>query len=122
MASIFGKSSENLRKALRKMEASDWLLKIIGRNLDDIRSKNSSKRLISLTSWDHIDPIFRSHDGSSESVGKGSGIFGNLGQDKREKKRGGVGGGRKEKKRGGVGGAGKKSAGWDGWVMTSSKK
>ena len=85
------------------MEASDWLLKIIGRNLDDIRSKNSSKRLISLTSWDHIDPIFRSHDGSSESVGKGSGIFGNLGQDKREKKRVGVGGAGKKSAGGGVG-------------------
>ena len=112
---MFGKSSENLRKALRKMEASDWLLKIVRQNLDDIRSKNSSKRLISLTSWDHIDPIFQSHDGSSKSVGKGSGIFGNLGQGKRKKRgEGWVGEGKKKRGEGWVGQDKKKCGGWVG--------
>ena len=59
--------------------------------------------LISLTSWDTCDHIFRSHDGTSESVGKGSGIFGHLRKCKKKKKREWVGGGRKEKKRGGDG-------------------
>ena len=110
---IFGKSSENLRKVFRKMEASDWLLKIVGREIDDIISKNSSKRLISLTSWPHIDHIFRSQDSTSESVGKGSGIF-----DKaRGKKEGRGRWGKAIKKRGGVGGGRtKKCGGWGGWV------
>ena len=90
------------------MEASDWLLKIVGREIDDIISKNSSKRLISLTSWAHIDHIFRSQDSTSESVGKDSGIF--------DKARG------KKEGRGGWGKDIKKCGGWDGWVMTSSKK
>ena len=84
--------------------------------------------LISLTSSDTCDHIFRSHDGTSENVGKGSKIFGKARGKKRgegwvgeEKKEGGVGGGRKEKKRGEVGG-GRKKEGWGGWVMTSSKK
>ena len=83
--------------------------------------------LISLTSSDTCDHIFRSHDGTSENVGKGSKIFGKARGKKRgegwvgEEKKGGVGGGRKEKKRGEVGG-GRKKEGWGGWVMTSSKK
>ena len=101
------------------MEASDWLLKIVGREIDDRRSKNSSKMLISLTSSATCDHIFRSHDGTSKSVGKGSGIFGNLRKSSARqegKKRGGVGGGRKEEKtRGGVGGGRtKKFGGWGG--------
>ena len=65
------------------------------------------KKAISLTSWDTCDPIFRSHDGTLESVGKGSGIFG---MAKGKKKRGGVDGGKiregwvgKEKSQGKVG-------------------
>ena len=49
------------------------------------------KKLISLTTWDTCDPIFRSHDGTLESVGKGSGIFGKA----RGKKEGRVGWGKK---------------------------
>ena len=92
------------------MEASDWLLKIVRRNIDDRKSKNSLKRLISLTSWDHCDHIF-------QSVGKGSEIFGNRRQGKRKKKRGGVGGWGKERKKVGRGGWGrtkKKCGGWGG--------
>ena len=100
------------------MEASDWLLKIVGREIDHRRSKNSLKRLISLTSSAPCDHIFRSQDGTSESVGKGSGIFGHLRQGRRKKKRGGVGGGRKEKRgEGWVGEGQKKGAeGGVGWV------
>ena len=90
---------------------NDWLLKIVGREIDDIRSKNSSKRLISLTSWASCDHIFRSHDGTSESVGKGSGhLRESSARQEKKKGRGGWGKGKK-KKRGGVGGEGtKKSA------------
>ena len=72
--------------------------------------KIARKRLISLTSSAPSDPIFRSWDGPSESVGKGSGIFGNRRQGKRKK--------REE----GWVGEGKKKEGRGGWVMTSSKK
>ena len=91
------------------MEASDWLLKIVGREIDDRRSKNSSKMLISLTSSATCDHIFRSHDGTSESVGKGSGIFGNLRQGKRKKRGEGWVGKERRKKRGEVGGGRRKS-------------
>ena len=88
------------------MEASDWLLKIVGREIDDRRSKNSSKRLISLTSSAPCDHIFRSQDGTSERVRESSAIFGRQeekiegrgGWGKERKKRGGVGGGRTKKK------------------------
>ena len=60
------------------------------------------KKLISLTSWDTCDPIFQSHDGTLESVGKGSGIFGKA----KGKKRGE--GWMGEKDQGGVGGEGQK--------------
>ena len=63
----------------------------------------AQKQLISLTSWDTCDPIFRSHDGTLESVGKGSGYFG--------KARG---------KKEGRGGWGKKS-GRDGWGRTKNQ-
>ena len=65
--------------------------------------KIARKKLISLTSSAHFDPIFRSWDGPSEIVGKGSGIFGNRRQGKRKEKRGEgwVGEG---KKKGGVSG------------------
>ena len=58
------------------MEASDWLLKIVGRKAMTYNLKIARKRLISLTSSAHFDHIFRSQDGPSESVDKGSGIFG----------------------------------------------
>ena len=66
------------------MEASDWLLKIVGRQTMASCLNVAQKQLISLTSWDTCDPIFRSHDGTLESVGKGSGNFGKA----RGKKRG----------------------------------
>ena len=67
--------------------------------------------LISLTSSDTCDHIFRSHDGTSESVGKGSGIFGKA---RRKKKREGwVGEGKKKEGRGGWGRT-KKGGGWGG--------
>ena len=95
------------------MEASDWLLKIVSREIDDRRSKNSSKMLISLTSSATCDHIFRSHDGTSESVGKGSGIFGNLRQGKRKKRgEGWVGEGKKKKEGRGGWGKEKKCGGW----------
>ena len=37
------------------------------------RLAEGTKNLISLTSWHPCDQIFRSHDPTSESVGKGSG-------------------------------------------------
>ena len=107
MESIFGKSSQNLRKVVRKMEASDWLLKIVGRKAMTSCLKIAQKRLISLTSWDPSDHIFRSQDGTLESVAKGSGIIGKA-RGKRGEGRGGWG----EEKKSGRGG----------WVMTSSKK
>ena len=99
MESIFGKSSQNLRKVVRKMEASDWLLKIVGRKAMTSCQKIAQKRLISLTLWDPSDHIFRSQDGTSESVGKGSGIIGKA----RGKKEGRGGWGRKKSGRGGLG-------------------
>ena len=99
---IFGKSLESCSE-------NGWLLKIVGRDIDDIRSKNSSKRLISLTSWASCDHIFRSHDGTSESVGKGSGHL-RESSARQEKKKGGVGGGKERKKRG------------EGWVGKEQKK
>ena len=111
------------------MEASDWLLKIDGREIDDRRSKNSSKMLISLTSSATCDHIFRSHDGTSKSVGKGSGIFGNLRKSSeifgkaRGKKEGRGGWGKERRKNEGRGWRGKDKKVWRvGWVMTSSKK
>ena len=100
MESIFGKSSENLQKVVRKMETSDWLLKIVGRKAMTSCLKIAQKRLISLTSWDPSDHIFRSQDGTLESVAKGSGIIG--------KARG--------KKRGGEGWVGGRKKIWEGWV------
>ena len=71
--------------------------------------KIAQKRLISLTSWDPSDYIFRSQDCTSESVGKGSGIIGNARGEKegrggwgKKKNLGVVGGERKNQ--GGVGG------------------
>ena len=113
---------EHLRKNLRKMVASDWLLKIVGRKSDDIGSKNSSKislvwrmgplrpyfpKMTSQMSWLRIGG-----EDLRKIVGKRRQGFGNRRQGKRKKKRGGVGWGRQERKR----------EGWVGWVMTSSKK
>ena len=67
------------------------------------------KKLISLTSWDTCDPIFRSHDGTLESVGKGSGVFG-----KARGKKEGRGGWGKKSGRGGWGRT--KNQGGVGWV------
>ena len=82
--------------------------------------KIARKRLTSLTSSAPSDPIFRSWDGPSESVGKGSGIVGKA----RGKKRGEgwVGKGKKKRGEGWVGKGKKKCGGWGGWVMTSWKK
>ena len=101
---------KNLRKVVQKMEASDWLLKIVGRKSMTSYLKIAQKKLISLTSWDPCDPIFRSHDSTSESVGKSSGIFGKA----RGKNEGRGGWGKDQKK--------VRRVGWGGWVMTSSKK
>ena len=68
------------------MEASDWLLKIVQRKSMTSGLKIAQKRLISLTSSDPSDHIFQNQDGPSESVGKGSGIFGNRRQGKRKKR------------------------------------
>ena len=54
------KSSENLRKNLRKTAASDWLLKIFRRDIDFPKMQKNRKKLIRLTSWDTLDQIFRS--------------------------------------------------------------
>ena len=69
------------------------------------------KKLISLTSWDTCDPIFRSHGVTLESVGKGSEIFGKAREQKsgegwkgEEKIRKGWVGKDKKSGRGGVGG------------------
>ena len=117
---------QNLRKNLGKMETSDWLLKIVGRESNDIRSKNSPK--ISLC-WrmGPFRPQF-SEDDVTESwllisgedlrkiFGKRRQGFGNGRQGKRKKKRGGVGEGRQEeKKRGGVGEGKRKKEGRGGW-------
>ena len=80
--------------------------------------KIAQKRLISLTSSAPCDHIFRSQDGTSESVGKGSGIFGHLRQGRRKKRgEGWVGEGKKKRGRGGFGKDKKKGAeGGVGWV------
>ena len=97
MERIFEKSSESAS------ENGGFLLVVENRRTksDDIISKNISKKVISLTSSAHFDHIFRSQDGPSESVGKGSGIFGKARGTKRGE--GWVGEGKK-KERGGVGG------------------
>ena len=97
------------------MEVSDWLLKIVGRQTMTSFLNVTPKKFISLTSWDTCDPIFRSHDGTLESVSKGSGIFGKA----RGKKRGEGWMGEKS----GRDGWGRKKVReeWGGWMMTSSK-
>ena len=118
MESIFGKSSENLRKVFLKMEAYDWLLKIVGRQTMTSCLNIAPKKLISLTRWDTCDPIFRRHCGSLESVGKGSGIFGKA----RVKKRGEGWMGEEKIREGWVGKDKKSGRDGVGWMMTSSKK
>ena len=88
---------------------------------DDIMSKNSPKKFISLTSWDpsnHISALRQASARVRESSARQEEKKrGGVGGGKQERKRGGEGGGKARKKEGGVGGGRTKNQGGvGGWV------
>ena len=102
------------------MAASDWLLKIVGRQAMTSCQKIAQKKFISLTSRDPSDHISalrqasaRVRESSARQEGKKRGE-GWVGESKKERGEGRVGEGKKERGRGGWGKDKKIREGWVG--------